>query len=216
MVGGVKMKKNPWENIPLAIYENHMSDPKVEQLQALNSIMKKQVDKNYIENIVVFGISGGNGLECFLDYHNEKKIIYGFDINEEYLEICKKRYACKFANLTLEKIDLKTTAVNVDNVDLLIANLIIEYISLQSFIQHIQNMKPTYVSVSLIETENCNQITSESPYTHYFEGLEEVYEEVDYLDLIHLMNDQNYILISKEIKHLKSSKEIISLEFKLH
>ena len=33
---------NPWEEIALSDYENHMSLDSVKQLQAMNSIMKKQ------------------------------------------------------------------------------------------------------------------------------------------------------------------------------
>ena len=33
--------KNPWENISLDDYENHMSLDSVMQLQAMNSIMKE-------------------------------------------------------------------------------------------------------------------------------------------------------------------------------
>ena len=35
--------KNPWIDIPLEIYESHMSLSDVAQLQALNSIMREQV-----------------------------------------------------------------------------------------------------------------------------------------------------------------------------
>ena len=34
--------KNPWEEIPLADYENHMQSDSVMQLQAMNELMKQQ------------------------------------------------------------------------------------------------------------------------------------------------------------------------------
>ena len=37
--------KNPWEEIGLDDYENHMKLDSVQQLQTLNSMMKAQFDK---------------------------------------------------------------------------------------------------------------------------------------------------------------------------
>lgn len=37
--------KNPWEEIPLDAYENHMKLDSVMQLQAMNEMMKGQFDR---------------------------------------------------------------------------------------------------------------------------------------------------------------------------
>ena len=71
--------KNPWEEIPLTDYENHMKLDSVMQLQAMNEMMKGQFDSYDVSSVAIFGIAGGNGLE-----HIEKdrfKRIYGIDIN---------------------------------------------------------------------------------------------------------------------------------------
>lgn len=54
---------NPWEEISLSDYENHMSLDSVRQLQAMNSIMKKQFEGYPVKTAMVLGIAGGNGLE---------------------------------------------------------------------------------------------------------------------------------------------------------
>lgn len=54
---------NPWEDIPLTDYENHMKLDSVKQLQAMNEMMKCQFDAYPISSVMILGIAGGNGLE---------------------------------------------------------------------------------------------------------------------------------------------------------
>ena len=82
--------KNPWEEIPLSDYENHMKLDSVMQLQAMNEMMKGQFDAYPITNVVILGIAGGNGLEHISKDKFEK--IYGVDINSSYLNGVVRRY----------------------------------------------------------------------------------------------------------------------------
>lgn len=82
--------KNPWTEIDLSDYENHMSLESVRQLQTMSTIMKTQFYKYPIETVIVLGIAGGNGLE-HIDPGKFKKV-YGIDINSEYLKECEARY----------------------------------------------------------------------------------------------------------------------------
>ena len=52
---------NPWEDIKLDDYENHMSLDSVRQLQTMNSIMKDQFEDYPVDTATVLGIAGGNG-----------------------------------------------------------------------------------------------------------------------------------------------------------
>ena len=66
---------NPWKKIGLSDYENHMSLESVQQLQALNRIMKEQfsnyellrkktdIHEELHGNVMILGVAGGNGLE---------------------------------------------------------------------------------------------------------------------------------------------------------
>ena len=54
---------NPWEDISLSDYENHMSLGSVMQLQTLNSFMKDQFEAFPVDTAIVLGVAGGNGLE---------------------------------------------------------------------------------------------------------------------------------------------------------
>lgn len=55
--------KNPWEEIPLDDYENHMRLDSVRQLQAMNEMMKDQFGDYSVSTVMILGIAGGNGLE---------------------------------------------------------------------------------------------------------------------------------------------------------
>lgn len=56
------MMKNPWETIKLDDYENHMKLASVSQLQAMNQMMKGQLDYP-VSSVMILGVAGGNGLE---------------------------------------------------------------------------------------------------------------------------------------------------------
>lgn len=53
---------NPWEEISLSDYENHMKLDSVMQLQAMNERMKEQFDTYPVSSVMILGIAGGNGL----------------------------------------------------------------------------------------------------------------------------------------------------------
>jgi hypothetical protein len=54
---------NPWEEISLDDYENHMSLDSVKQLQTMNIIMENQFEAYPVSTAMVLGVAGGNGLE---------------------------------------------------------------------------------------------------------------------------------------------------------
>ena len=81
---------NPWEEISLNDYENHMSLDSVKQLQAMNSIMKEQFEAYPVSTAMVLGVAGGNGLEhVSID---KFRTVYGVDINGDYLRAVSERY----------------------------------------------------------------------------------------------------------------------------
>ena len=55
--------RNPWEEIRLEDYEKHMALDSVRQLQALNGIMKAQMEAYPVKTVMILGVAGGNGLE---------------------------------------------------------------------------------------------------------------------------------------------------------
>ena len=83
--------KNPWEEISLTDYENHMQLDSVMQLQVLNEMMIGQFYTYPVSSIMIFGIAGGNGLEHIQKDKFDK--IYGIDINPLYLQAVIQRYS---------------------------------------------------------------------------------------------------------------------------
>ena len=76
--------KNPWEEISLSDYEKHMKSDSVMQLQAMNEMMKGQINSYPVSNIMILGIAGGNGLEHISKDKFER--VYGVDVNSDYLK----------------------------------------------------------------------------------------------------------------------------------
>ena len=86
-----RRSQNPWREISLEDYENHMKLDSVMQLQTLNKMMKTQLSDYDVSTVMILGVAGGNGLE-HIDKNKYKKV-YGVDINENYLKMVTERYA---------------------------------------------------------------------------------------------------------------------------
>ena len=132
--------KNPWEEIPLDDYENHMKLDSVMQLQAMNEMMKGQFDTYSISSVIIFGIAGGNGLE-----HVRKdkfKKVYGIDINSSYLQSVTQRYPHLSGLLDCLCINLIDEADKLPKADMVIANLLIEYIGYDCFQNAVRQVNP--------------------------------------------------------------------------
>ncbi len=71
---------NPRKDINLSDYENHMALDSVQQLQAMNQMMKGQLNQYDIQSAMILRIAGGNGLE-HVDTEKRNKV-YGVDINQ--------------------------------------------------------------------------------------------------------------------------------------
>lgn len=54
---------NPWVEILLDDYENHMRLGSVMQLQTMNQMMKSQLEDYPVSSAMILGVAGGNGLE---------------------------------------------------------------------------------------------------------------------------------------------------------
>ena len=129
---GLVEMKNPWEEIDLKIYEEHMSSTKVCQLQTLNKITKEQLQDNCHTYVGIVGVAGGNGLEN-IDISETKKV-FAIDINKNYIISCKERYKNMGDTLDLICKDLTDKNFQLPYTNILICNLIIEYIGEKEFV----------------------------------------------------------------------------------
>ncbi len=202
---------NPWEEINLDDYENHMSLDSVKQLQTMNSMMKEQFEAYPVSTAMVLGIAGGNGLEHVS--RDKYRTVYGVDINEEYLRIVSERYASLSDVLKCMKIDLIHEADHLPEAQLLIANLLIEYIGYDVFQRVVCKVKPKYVSCVIQINTDDKQWVSDSPYLHSFDRLDEVHQQMDENSLLTKMQDTGYDEILRTRIPLPNGKAFIRMDF---
>lgn len=203
---------NPWNEIKLDDYENHMSLDSVNQLQTMNAIMKEQFEAYPVETSMVLGVAGGNGLEHVRK--DKYKTVYGVDINEDYLCKVDKRYPQLQGVLKCLKIDLINEADKLPEAQLVIANLLIEYIGYPAFQNAIQKIDPEYVSCVIQINTDTAQWVSDSPYLHAFDRLDEVHHQMEGSALEEAMKEIGYSLILNTLKDLPNGKALQRLDFK--
>ena len=202
---------NPWEEISLDDYEKHMSLESVRQLQALDSIMKEQFDAYPVETAAVLGVAGGNGLE-HIDTDKFRRV-YGVDINADYLSAVSQRYTELSGVLECLQIDLINEAEKLPQAQLLIANLLIEYIGYKAFQRAVLQTAPLYVSCVIQINTDEEQWVSESPYLRAFDRLDEVHHQMEEASLTAAMKEIGYSLILQESYPLPNGKALVRLDF---
>ena len=201
---------NPWKDINLSDYESHMALDSVWQLQAMNQMMKGQLNKYDIQSVMILGIAGGNGLE----HVDVKKItkVYGVDINAEYLATTKERYKKLSGIQECLCIDLNSETEKLPQANLLIANLLIEYIGYECFQKAVKVANPQYVSC-IIQINTDDSFVSDSPYLHVFDGLERVHHHMAEQELQNSMETIGYQLIQALEHLLPNGKKLVQLDF---
>lgn len=202
--------KNPWEEIQLADYENHMKLDSVMQLQAMNEMMKGQFDAYPIFSVMILGVAGGNGLEHIQKDRFQR--VYGVDINASYLKEVLQRFPELDGLLQCLCINLIDESDTLPKADMVIANLLIEYIGYECFQKAVRQVNPKYVSC-IIQINIEDNWVSDSPYLHVFDGLEQVHHQMDEQILEKAMLEIDYHAI-KTLEHmLPNGKKFVQIDF---
>lgn len=203
---------NPWEDISLDDYEKHMSLDSVMQLQTMNRIMKEQFEAYDVHSVMVLGVAGGNGLE-HIDSAKFRKV-YGVDINKEYLNAVADRYSSIEDILECMYLDLTANITMLPKAELVIANLLIEYIGYQAFETVVHKVDPQYVSCVIQANTDEKNWVSDSPYIHVFDRLDEVHFQMEQGALISVMEGAGYQKISEKSESLPNGKALVRIDFK--
>lgn len=201
---------NPWKEVRLSDYENHMALDSVQQLQALNQMMKGQLNQYDIQSVMILGIAGGNGLE-HVDTEKITKV-YGVDINTDYLEATRERYKNLSGVLECLCVDLNHETGKLPQTELLIANLLIEYIGYECFQDAVKATDAKYVSC-IIQINTDDSFVSESPYLHAFDDIKQVHHQMDEQNLKDSMEAIGYRLIQTLEYLLPNGKKFVQLDF---
>lgn len=200
--------RSAWETMPLAVYEAHMTHETVAQAQALNALMKQQLNDNPCKSCAILGIAGGNGLE-----HAESlpiDTIWGIDINADYLAACRTRFARMGHRLKLEQRDL--THDPIPRAELILADLLIEYIGIPRFVECIRQAAPRVVSC-VIQYNSCSDFVSASPHTAAFADVARLHKDISPADLIAGMEKLGYRIAHLSSLPLPGTKQLLRLDF---
>ena len=202
--------RNPWEEIDLNAYESHMSLDSVFQLQALNKMMKDQFYTYPVQSVMILGVAGGNGLE-----HIDGRIlnkVYGVDINRDYLDTCVSRFPELQGILNTIHADLTKQANELPYADLIVANLVVEYVGYECFQKVVRQISPQYVSC-IIQINLDTSFVSNSPYLHAFDRLEEVHHQMEETALIEAMAQIGYKKKMQTDEDLPNGKKLVRMDF---
>lgn len=207
------MMSNPWQEIKWESYENHMKSDSVFQLQTLNRITKEQLESYQHETVGILGIAGGNGLDE-IDVETTNKI-YGFDINKDYLDVCQSRYSRLGPILKLVHCDIAEPGFALPRTDLLIANLVIEYVGVSTFVDLIsRNQDQMEVVSCTIQNNQAEGFVSESHYTSAFDPLLSISHDVDADLLIQQFSVKRFRCLHTKAYNLPNGKSFIRMDFK--
>ncbi len=202
--------KNPWEEIPLTDYESHMKLDSVRQLQTMNEMMRGQFEAYPVSSVMILGIAGGNGLEHIQKERFER--VYGVDVNSSYLEEVARRYSHLDGVLQCVCVDLLNGADKLPEADMVIANLLVEYIGYKCFQNVIQQVRPQYVSC-IIQINIEDSWVSDSPYLQVFDRLERVHHQMEEHALEKAMLEISYGTIKKLERTLPNGKKFVQMDF---
>ena len=201
---------NPWEEIDLNIYENHMSLDSVFQLQTMNKMMKDQFYTYPVQSIMILGVAGGNGLD-----HIDKRVInkvYGVDINRKYLDACVNRYPELEGIFDTIYADITQETNKLPYADLVVANLFIEYIGYECFQKAVKQVSPKYVSC-VIQINADTAYVSDSPYLQAFGRLEEIHHQMEETALVKAMKQIGYRKALQKVENLPNGKKLDRIDF---
>jgi SAM-dependent methyltransferase len=77
-------------------------------------------------SVAVIGCAGGNGFER-IDPHPTERVV-AIDLNPDYIDAVRRRYRDVFRSLELICVDIESSSLRFDAVDLIFAGLIFEYV----------------------------------------------------------------------------------------
>jgi SAM-dependent methyltransferase len=118
--------RNPWLDIPLADYEAHMALPAIGQSLLIAEQLEILIRAHSPRSVAVIGCAGGNGFDRLIDTTVER--VVGVDINPNYIEAVRRRYAGRISLLDLHIADIQSAAPLFEAVDLIYVALVLEYV----------------------------------------------------------------------------------------
>lgn len=205
--------EHPWCEIDLGVYEQHMSDAQVGQLQLLHEITAEQLSAYRPRTVGVLGVAGGNGLDL-IDPHTTDAI-YGYDVNQSFLDACAARFESTLGgqlHLIATRIDER---LSIERVDLLIANLIIEYVGLEEFVAFaVANVHAIGVLSCVIQRNEGAGFVSSTKHSSSFDGLASISSDIDAAALTSALSAAAFVETVHRQHSLPNGKSLIRKDFR--
>ena len=133
-------------------------------------------------------------------------------MNQNYLDECQRRY-CELADVFVPVcVDLLSEGLQLPNAELLIADLLIEYIGYACFQKVVRLVDPRYVSC-VIQINTDDSFVSDSPYLQAFDGLNKVHHQMEENELKGAMQKIGYETGSRAEKELPNGKKLVQIDF---
>ena len=205
--------EHPWRTIDLDLYERHMNDAQVGQLQQLHDITREQLAAAYpCRAVGLLGIAGGNGLDLVDPATTDA--VFGYDINADYLLACESRHRDRLgARLHLVEATIDR-CLRIEPVDLLVANLIIEYVGVEEFAAFIATNSPRMGHLScVIQRNDTASFVSSTAYAESFDALASVASDVDAETLEAAMTGAGFIAVRPSVHPLPNGKTLVRQDF---
>ena len=115
--------------------------------------------------------------------------------------------------LECKRIDLTCETDMLPEAELVIANLVIEYVGLEPFKKGILKTGARYVSCIIQINTDEEFWVSDSPYLHSFDGLDAVHHQMEEQSLVMAMNEIGFDLLKKDAMPLPNGKKLVMLDF---
>lgn len=141
--------------------------------------------------------------------------MYGYDINADYVDACEARYRDAFGD-RLHLVELSIDrSVTIERVDLLIANLIIEYVGAEEFVAFAAaNAGSIGVLSCVIQRNDAAGFVSSTDYASSFDALASVSSDIDPEALDSALSDAGFVALGRREYPLPNGKTLIRQDFR--
>ena len=158
------MITNPWLEVPLDDYEDHMSLPAIGQAQMIAAQLDRALGRWAPKSVAVIGCAGGNGLDR-IDGKSIERLV-AVDVNPDYIERTRARHAKRLPCLEMVCADVQSESLTYDPVDFTYAAVLFEYVDVVSTLKTLRrNSRPNAVLTTVLQLPHSTiDAVSSSPY----------------------------------------------------
>jgi hypothetical protein len=205
---------NPWLEIPITDYEQHMSHAAVAQAQMLSRLLQEAIFEYQPRSIAILGAAGGKGLEK-VDPMTVRRVV-AIDVNPAFLALCTERYSRRFERYEAIVHDLSAGAPSFQPVDFIYAGLILEYVDCGAALSYLPQLvlRPGVFVVLMQLPSPTLPTVSDSPFAS-LRQIESTFHFVDPQVVRTSLLGQGFTRCTDKMIRLESGKEFHYAVFRL-